>query len=104
MKVNAYRCDYCGAIKTEKRIVGIDPQPDMFNKIKGFPVKSNPEKTNVHVCVDCMREHAHIPASNKVNRKKDEQGYRLAYEELSFLIRSQCVQNVYNRKVFKIDA
>lgn len=103
MKIDAYRCDFCGAIKPDKRIVGIDPQPDLFSKIKSYPVKSNPDKTNIHVCIDCIRDNAQVPAENQTNRKKDENGYRVKYEELSFLVRSQCVQNVYNRKVFKID-
>lgn len=104
MKVQAYRCDFCGMIKEEKYIVGINPLEDLFEKIKSFPIMSNPEKTNVHICTNCTRENAAVPAANQVNRKKNESEYKAKYEELSFILRSQCVHNVRSGKVFKIDA
>lgn len=92
-KVSAYQCDYKNHLVPEKSIVGVNPMEDMFDKQASFPTVFNPERTNIHYCLDCYKAHVLIPAANMVDRKKDERGYELKIKELGFGLRSQTVAN-----------
>lgn len=97
MKVEAYVCDACNTIKEEHGIAGIQPVADLFDNLLSYPFITNPKKTNVHCCTDCYRERCTVPASNTVNRKKDEPGYKMVLKELTFALRQLCVQNVLRK-------
>lgn len=99
MKVQAYRCDFCGHIRPDEEITGVIPSEDMFEKIKSFPISMNNDKTNVHFCITCYNKIV-IEKARIVDRKKNEREYRLKLEELSYLLKSTCVHNVVNRKKF----
>lgn len=92
-KVQAYQCDFKNHLVIEKYIMGIDPVEDLFDRQASFPTVFHPERTNVHYCLDCYREHVLIPASNMVDRKKDERGYELKVKELGYGLRAQTVAN-----------
>lgn len=94
-KVNAYRCDYCGEIKTEKEIVGISLNADMFEQLKSYPIIKNPEKAEVHGCTDCYN-YCMIEA-NSINRKKFELTYIQKRTEAGFNFRKQSVYNWINK-------
>lgn len=90
-KVNAYRCDYCGEIKTEESIVGISAFEDIFDKLKGYEIVKNPERAVIHGCLDCY-SHC-LSEANNINRKKYEQLYIEKRNEGGFMFRQQCVLN-----------
>lgn len=92
-KVEAYICDFADHLIDVKSAVGINPAEDMFDKLSSFPTIYNPAKTNVHYCTECYKKHVLVPASNLVNRNKDERGYELKLRELAFGLRSQTVHN-----------
>lgn len=99
MKVEAYRCDYCGRIKDYHAITGIYPIEDMFDKQRSYPVCPDPAKTNVHFCTECYNKVV-IEKARTVDRRNDERLYELKVKELGFLIRSACVRNVMTKKIF----
>lgn len=99
MKVEAFRCDYCGHVKEENEMTGVIPMEDMFEKLKSFPICNNPAKASVHFCLSCYQK-AVIEKIRTMDRKKDERGYELKLLELSYLLKSTCVSNVRNRKKF----
>jgi hypothetical protein len=99
MKVEAYRCDCCGYVKEESEMTGIMPVEDMFDRMKSFPICTNPTKTTVHFCLSCYQRNV-IEKVRTVDRKKDERLYELKLNELQYALRSTCVTNVRNRKKF----
>lgn len=100
-KVIAYRCDFCGLIKPDRYITGINPTEDMFNTLEGYPVVTNNEKTGVHICTDCYNENVMRTAGVAVNRKRNEDEYKAKLKELAYSVKKQCVRNVATgKKVF----
>jgi hypothetical protein len=93
MKVEAYRCDYCGHIKEAEEIVGVSRKQDMFDRMKSFPVTNFPEREQVHYCTDCYNQHVIYVAEREVDRKRDEEKYRLKVLEMSYNLAHQCVAN-----------
>lgn len=100
MKVKAYRCDYCGKLQLEDDVVGVLDIADLFDTLKSYPMCINPEKANVHHCTECSRQHVMIPADREAPRKKDERLYQLKFNELYYLFKSKCVNNVVLKKKF----
>lgn len=99
-KVEAYRCDYCQGIVEVNGISGVSAQPDLFDKMAGFPIVNKCEKADIHLCGDCYNVHAVTRAENEVYRRIDEQAYRQKLKELAYGLRAQCVSN-YNAKQLK---
>ena len=95
-KVNAYQCNFCGKIQTEDKIVGISPVQDMFLELKSYPVIKNPEKTNVHGCLDCYNYC--MFQANSINRKKYESLYLQERDAAGFNFRKQCVYNSLSKQ------
>jgi|SRR5581483_47390 len=100
MKVEAYICDFCNTLRIAEEIVGVSLQPDLFEPMKGFKTNFKPERENAHYCTQCYSNIVISVAERECNRKKDEHGYTLKLEELSYMLRSQVVTN-YNKKVQK---
>lgn len=93
MKVTAYKVDCCGAIKYEEEIVGIHAVEDMFNKELSYPSDmKHPERCDIHFCLDCYREKVLRPAGIQVDRRKDEDLYKLKLKELGFAFRDSVVR------------
>jgi hypothetical protein len=95
-KVNAYRCDYCGQIKTEDKVVGISKIQDLFDALHSYKVINNPDKADVHGCTDCYNYC--LSEANSINRKKYEQLYIDKRTENGLMFRQQCVLNALNGK------
>ena len=95
-KVNAYRCDYCGELKTEGSIVGISPVQDLFDKLNSYKIISNPEKAEIHGCTDCYNYC--MTEANSINRKKYEALYIEKRTEAGLMFRQQAVLNSYNKR------
>lgn len=91
MKIEAYRCDFCGNIKEAEATVGVSTQEDIFEKLKSYPIIANPAKATVHHCTDCYNIHVLQIAEATVNRKKDEYLYKLKIDELSLSLRTGAV-------------
>lgn len=102
MKVEAYQCDYCGNLRHAVETVGVTPIEDLFDRMNSFPTTLRPEKTDIHYCITCANTYAMIPAQNRINRKKDENGYKLLLKELLYLVRAQSVTNYNLRKLKKV--
>lgn len=100
MKVDAYRCDFCGCICEADEIRGIIPVADMFDNQKSFPATDKISTTSVHHCIECSRSQVIIKAEYECPRKRDERSYQLKFSELYYLLRHTCVENVRNRKKF----
>lgn len=92
-KVEAYRCDNCRRLVPDDEALGINPVEDMFDRLSSFPSMSWPERTDIHYCIGCYRDVVTVPASNLVNRKADEAGYKAKLRELFYGLRSQAVHN-----------
>jgi hypothetical protein len=95
--VKAYRCDCCGSIKLVDEFVGVSPVEDMFEKLNSFPTISTPaamDKGSIHHCLDCYSKYVLVPSENAVNRKFNENGYKLKLKELHYDLRRKCVENV----------
>lgn len=100
VKVEAYICDYGNHLVHVDGIVGVNPIEDMFDKISSYPI-CHQDKTRIHICGECYREHVLIPAQNMVDRKKDERLYELKVKELGYDVRSKAVRNYWAREVKK---
>jgi len=92
-KIEAYRCDYCREIVEVNDCVGVSPQPDLFDKLHGYPVIYKCEKADIHLCGKCYNLYAVSIAERETNRRKDEEGYKRKLEELSYSLRFQAVSN-----------
>lgn len=99
MKVEAFRCDYCGNIRPDDEITGVNPIEDLHDRMLSFPIMANNTKTNVHFCTTCYNKVV-IEKARLVDRKKDERLYELKLKELQYLLRSTCVSNIIQRKKF----
>jgi hypothetical protein len=97
-KVEAYRCDYCREIVEVNGCSGVSLQPDMFDKLKSFPIINRSDKADAHLCGRCYNLHVVSIAERETNRKKDENAYRMKLEELAYGLRSQVVSNFTNSK------
>jgi hypothetical protein len=97
-RVEAYRCDNCQSIVEVDECVGISLQPDLFEKMKGFPVVYKCEKADVHLCTTCYNMQVVSVAERETNRRKDERGYRLKLEELAYSLREQAVSKFTRSK------
>lgn len=97
MKVEAYRCDRCGRLVDSESAIGVSASEDMFDRKASYPLIWNPDKAVIHVCTDCMRDHAMVPAQNQIDRRKDEHLYKLKVQELSYDVRFQAVRNAWTR-------
>jgi hypothetical protein len=101
-KVEAYRCDYCHDIVEVNECVGVSLQPDLFDKLAGFPIINNCEKAQVHLCGSCYNKQAVARAEQEVYRRIDEEGYKEKLKELTYGLRAQCVSNFNKQKADKI--
>lgn len=97
MNVEAYICDFCNNLRLAEEVVGISPVEDMFEKMKSFPIVNNPAKAHIHFCTSCFDTYAVQVAYREVDRRKSEHLYKLKLDEMTYLLRSQCVTN-YNKK------
>lgn len=98
MKVEAYRCDFCGQIRDFEAMTGINPIEDMFDRLSSFPI-CRCEKTNVHFCTTCYQKVV-LNFARLIDRKKQEDEYAHKLKELQYLLREQCVRNIMNGKKF----
>jgi hypothetical protein len=92
-KVEAYKCDYCREIVEVNECVGLSAQPDLFEKLKGYPLVKHCDKAEIHLCGKCYNLYAVSVAERETNRRKDEDGYRRKLEELAYGLRAQAVSN-----------
>lgn len=95
-KVNAYKCDYGNHLVEDDIAVGVNHTEDMFDKLLSFPSVHTPVamgRCAMHYCMDCYRAHVLIPASNMVDPRKNEEGYKAKVKELAYGLRSQTVHN-----------
>lgn len=97
MKVEAYRCDRCGKIKSYEAIVGIIAIEDMFDRMASFPTSTKPEKCFVHVCTECYNKEV-VEKARVIDRGKDNRGYELKVKELGYNLRQTCVFNVRDKR------
>jgi hypothetical protein len=97
-KVEAYYCDYGGHLMDAEHSIGVKPIEDLLDKIHSYPIINNPAKAEIHFCLKCYREKVLVPASNLVDRRRDEKGYKLKVNELAFGLRSSAVFNWRNHK------
>lgn len=100
MKTEAYICDCgCQQLFSVELMVGVRPIEDMFDKISSYPTQfTHIERLEVHYSLPCYKSKVLIPASNIVDRRKDERGYKLKVKELGYGLRAQCVANYLRRK------
>lgn len=101
MKVKAFIADCCGELRIYDEVVGVSPLVDMFNKLKSFPVINDPDKADIHMCTPCFNKHVVDVATREHNRRTDEKGYTLKMEEMSYILRFNCVK-AYKNKMAKI--
>lgn len=93
MKVVAYRVQCCDQLVQEDCVVGIIPSEDIFDKENSYPCDfKHPERCYVHICLDCYKTKVLIPASQQVDRRKNERLYELKVKELSFSFRESAVK------------
>lgn len=86
-KVTAYRCDNCGYMNENADLfAGIDSKQNLFNPLKSFAVTAT-ESAPVHICLECFRTRAQIPAENAHRRALQPESWQIKYEELSFILR-----------------
>jgi hypothetical protein len=97
MKVEAYRCDRCGAIRQYDGIVGIIAIEDMFDRLSSYPTDTKPERCKVHVCTECYNKEV-VEKARVIDRGKDNRGYELKVKELAFNLRQTCVFNVRDKR------
>jgi hypothetical protein len=93
MKIDAYECDFCNSLKYSAEVVGVSAQQDMFDKMSGFKVNAFPEREKAHLCTHCYNLHAVSVAEREFDRRKDEAGYKNKLNEMSYLLRAQCIRN-----------
>lgn len=98
MKIEAYKCDYCGKLAPGDEAVGIGPIEDMFAAIESYPVIMNPARAEIHHCLECYDVQVLRPASNQHDRRKDEDGYKLKIRELYYSLRKSCILKVQSKK------
>lgn len=100
-RIEAYLCDCCNRpVAYDDLYAGIVPVEDMFDRLASYPAVMTPDKiaaAAIHVCVECCRSKAIVPAGNMIDARKDAQGYRKKLKELMYSVRSQCVVNHRNR-------
>lgn len=93
MKVDAYRCNYCGHIKDSDEITGINPTEDMFNKLDSYPITTKLHTTNIHFCIECYKDKVVKAAEIAIDRKRFEEQYKMKIKELGYGFRYQTVYN-----------
>lgn len=92
MKVDAYLVECCGKIKTKQNVIGVSMQQGMFENIdESYKTIMNPEKADVHYCLECYSNLVIDAANRFVDRKKDEAAYQEKVKELSYSLRKSCV-------------
>lgn len=98
-KIEAYLCDRCNKIKRAEEVSGLRDTQDMFDPIgKSFPVFiNNPEKADIHFCLDCYRTNVLIPAENLSNRNQNEAGYQSVMKELAYAFKTSII-TMFNKK------
>lgn len=94
MRITAYVCDLCGAIKRDEEVSGFEHKPDLFDTTKSLPITKTPEKAPYHFCLDCYHEHVIVPVSNHTNRAKDEKGYNTYLNLVSYNFKNLIVYRV----------
>jgi hypothetical protein len=100
MKVEAYKCDSCKVIYDDiEEIVGILPQPDLFDEMEGYKSTHLLAKTKVHYCLECWRTKVLIPAGNMADRKKDEETYKKLLKELAYIFKKGVLVKTFTQKV-----
>lgn len=97
--VKAFGCDYCGMIKAEIHIAGIDMQMDLFSTHRSLKTNMNPEQTEIHYCVECYTIHVGVPAENFSPRKVSQVEYNNTLQIFSETFKKKCVEN-YRKKIF----
>ena len=97
MKVEAYIVDCCKELRLEKHTIGIVPTEDLYDIINSYPSIANPAKAIVHHCMQCYRKDVLTPAGLQVDRKKDENAYKLKLRELHYALRKKAVDNYRKR-------
>lgn len=97
-KIEAYKCDCCGAIYEEENVKGILFNSDMFDLQNSYPFSNKPKDASVHTCVSCVREKVFTPAERKHNRAKDESGYMLSVKELMYMHRRKLATDFDSKK------
>lgn len=100
MKVEAYCCDFCHEVKVAAEMVGVSPKQDLFEVLKSFEIDYHPHRQPVHLCTKCYDMNVVQPTERETNRKKNEHAYILKLNEMSYLVRAQCVTN-YNKEIQK---
>lgn len=89
MKVEAYRCDYCDIVQTHDYCMGVSPVQDAFDVLESNK-SVQPEKAEVHFCLECYRLHVLNPASVQTHRSKGDAGereYQKRIKELSYVFK-----------------
>lgn len=83
-KVKAFICDYRNHLVMSDNAVGVSDFKELFSDRESYTTISNPDKAEIHSCLDCYREFVLNPAQNTVNRRKEgEDVYRLKVKELT---------------------
>ena len=100
-RVKSYGCDCCGIIQPESAMVGVSDIQDLFDMMSSYPTIMNPDKAKIHYCTTCYGARILIPVRTEVDRKKNEELYRLKMKELTYQLRRLCVQNWQEKKFFK---
>jgi hypothetical protein len=102
MKAEAYTCDFCGELKFSAEVVGISLEQDLFEKMKSFQTNPHAHRCHCHLCTKCYDMNVVQVANRDSNRKKDENSYRLKLEEMSYMVRAQCVANYWKKATKKV--
>ena len=91
MKVEAFKCDYCGKIVEHDDCIGVSPVEDIFDTLLSYPTIFNPSKAEIHYCLQHYREQVTAPAESQFNRRINESGYTRKIKELHYDLRKTTV-------------
>lgn len=94
-KVDAYRCDYCDALKPASEIIGVSNVPDMFDTLKSYPINANPEKCRAHFCTACYTANVFDAASRFHSKGRNRDAWQAKADELSYCLRRHVINKVF---------
>lgn len=93
MLVKAVKTNCCGKVIDIEDANGLIHTPNILDILDSFTTV-NPEKTQVHFCIDCYMNRVNEPANRIVDKTKDMEGFKEKLRELTY---------IFKKSLFKIN-
>ena len=97
MKVIAYLTDCCNTLKSEKEVSGLLYTPDLFDSNFENKIIINPDKCDIHFCIDCFKKQINdVIIFKKIKKTSPE--YQKLYNELKANFLKSVIKKSFLRK------